>query len=99
MMWSYQISVEDRRQLGGNPDLAVLKPCRHPGEVLAGAGACEAVARADVEMRRVRVTDDVAAVAGEEPVLPVLHRPVLVRTVVKPDEHFVALSHDAELVV
>jgi hypothetical protein len=43
--------------------------------------------------------DDVAAVAGQELVLPVFHRPMLVRAVVQPRKNFGALPYDAQLVV
>ena len=57
------------------------------------------MARADVEMRRVRVADDVAAVRRQEAVLPVLHGPVLMRAVVEPDEDLIAQAHHAQLVI
>jgi hypothetical protein len=46
-----------------------------------------------------RVTDDMPSVAGQKAVQAVLHRPVLMRTVVESHEHAVALPHDAQPVV
>lgn len=80
-------------QLGGYPDHPRGVHSRgNRGQVATDAGAGEAQAATQLEMRRVGVADDVLAIGGEESVALVLQGAMVVRAVVEPDEDLVAAA-------